>query len=217
MPDTPWDIYVDERMDKGRQCLGFLVIPNTASFMHKLHRCRTDESGRFIAREVHWNRPHMDTVRIVERWLSCVFQHRGVKFYLAPWPREQTKELVILHFLSRFAKSRGLLPPHNVVMFLDFHSSHATTKIQNHIREIGRIARCYHFDGLKNDCLQFCDLLIGATVRLRDEPQVQLALLAHRETLGNRLPLRDSEVKAYIAAFLGELRDQDRKCVRDLT
>ena len=217
MNTTPWDIYVDERLDKGKHCIGFLVVPNTASFMHKLHRCRTDEAGHFVTREIHWNRPHMDTVRIVERWLLRVFQHRGVRFYLVAWPPEATKELVILQFLSRFAKSRDLRPPYNVVMFLDFHSSHATMKIQNRVREVGRISRCYHLDGLKNDCLQCCDLLIGATARLRDEPQIQLSLPMFREKLARRENLRDSEVKGYIASYLGELIDQDRKCVQDLT
>ncbi len=36
---TPWDIYVDERKVPGDSAIGFLIVPNTSSFSHKLFRC----------------------------------------------------------------------------------------------------------------------------------------------------------------------------------
>ena len=35
--ETPWDIYADERKVCGDYAIGFLIVPNTASFLHKLY------------------------------------------------------------------------------------------------------------------------------------------------------------------------------------
>ena len=217
--DTPWDIYVDERKVAGDYALGFLVVPNTASFLHKLHRCRyqTDgaRSGQFNCREIHWNRPHLDALGIAIRWIDCIFQHRGAKFFLEPWPNGQTKEFVVLQFLSRFCRLKRLSPAYNVVVFLDFDSNHAKARIQNNVREVGNIARCYHLDSVNNDCLQCCDLLLGALASLGNNPTLRLGYRALEERFQNAEKLKDSEVKRFLAGYLASHIDVDGTTVYD--
>lgn len=210
MRGTPWDIYVDERTDRHR-ALGFLAVPNSASFMHKLFKARhvRNEKGETTIRnrEIHWNEPRGDTIPVVQAWLKRVFQHHRVKFYLKHWPREETKEKVILDFLADFCRWRGLQKPYNIVVFLDFHSSHAKKYIQNTIRETGQILRCYHLDSRNNDCLQCCDLLLNAMLHLRDDPTARWRhdrLLA-KFNAGEKLA--DQQIKQLHAGELAQLID----------
>jgi hypothetical protein len=216
---TPWDIYVDERKVAGEYSLGFLVVPNTASFMHKLYRCRerpADQEGRvFVTREIHWNRPHLDSLSVAVRWIDTLFQHNGARFYVVPWPTTQTKAMVVLRFLSWFTRRKQLTPPYNVVVFLDFDSDHAKAKIQNTIRDAASIARCYHLDSTNNDCLQCCDLLLGATVTLGDNPSSAIEFATLDARLKARDRLKDSEVKRYIVGCLASRIDQNRTSAYD--
>lgn len=205
--DTPWDIYVDERKVKDGYALGFLIVPNTASFLHKLHKARhaspRSADGKFISREIHWNSPHLDCVRVAINWIDCVFQHNGAKFFLYSWPYGETKQMVILRFLRAFCRTKKLQPPYNVVVFLDFDSDHAKAMIQNNIREVGAIARCYHLDSKNNDCLQCCDLLLGALARIGDEPTLRLKYEGLKAKIESNGKTPDSEVKQFLAAHLG--------------
>lgn len=215
----PWDIYVDERKVRDDSWLGFLAIPNTPSFMHKLHRCRENPdgtTGRFDSREVHFHNMSRTLLPLAERWIYRTYQHKGVRFYAKPWGRGLDKEVVVLDFLRRFCRVKRLKPPYDVVVFLDFDSSHARTSIQNTIREGAQIARCYHIDSRRNDCIQCADLLLGATVRLESEPALALRFseLQAKRSAGERL--RDSESKQYIAGYLASLRERDSRTVRVL-
>jgi hypothetical protein len=217
---TPWDIYVDERKVVFDYAVGFLVVPNTASFLHKLYRSRqrpADAHGRTrVTREIHWNRPHLDSLQVALNWIDCVFQHNGAKFFCHGWPAGETKELVILRFLAEFAKTKGLTNPYNVVVFLDFDSDHAKTRIQNTIRESGRIARCYHLDSTNNDCIQCCDLLLGATCLVTSDPTVRLDYSGLKATFDAGEKLRDSQIKRLIAGYLASKIDADGTAVYDL-
>jgi hypothetical protein len=217
--DIPWDIYVDERKVSGDYALGFLIVPNTASFFHKLHRCRhqTDAAGagKMVTREIHWNTPHLDCLAVAFKWIDRVFQHRGARFFLQTWPPGETKELAVLRFLSRFCRVKGLSRPFNVVMFLDFDSDHARAKIQNHVREVGNIARCYHLDSKNNDCLQCCDLMLGAAATVGNNPTVRLEYQALLSRWENAEKLKDSEVKKVLAGYLASRIDSDGTCVYD--
>ncbi len=217
--EIPWDVYVDDRKVKDDYALGLLVIPNTASFLHKLYTCRqkpADHDGRTsVSREIHWNRPHLDSLQVALKWIDCLFQHRGARFFRFAWPGDQTKEFVVLRFLSRFCRHKRLTAPFNVVTFLDFDSDHAKARIQNTIRDSGQIARCYHLDSLNNDCLQCCDLLLGASSLLYDDPAVRMNFvdLMKRAEIGDRL--KDSEVKRLIAGYLAAKIDADGTGVYD--
>lgn len=218
---VPWDVYVDDRKVKGDYALGFLAVPNSPSFTHKLWLCRTVASEltgvrEFHPHEVKWNRPRMDLLSVTEQWIFRVFQHRGVRFYRAPWLAGQTKESVILRFLERFCRARHLLPPFNLVAFLDFDNEHAAADIQNSIRRTGNIARCYHLDSLNNDCLQCADLLLGATSLLWDDPAIRAAYPALRVQRMSGSKLTDAEVKRYLAGFLAAHVDADGRRVYDL-
>jgi hypothetical protein len=212
--DTPWDIYVDERKVTGDYALGFLIVPNTASFLHKLHRCR-HRAESFIGREVHWNKPHLDCLDIAIAWIDCVFHHRGAKFFLHSWPADQTKEFAIVQFLNRFCKLKRLSPPYNVVVFLDFDSDHAKARIQNNVREVANIARCYHLDSANNDCLQCYDLLLGATATLGNNPLLRMKYTELKARRDSDERLKDSEVKQFIAGYLASRIDADGTCVYD--
>jgi len=219
MRGVPWDIYIDER--KGRSwSVGFLVVPNTASFSHKLFLSRhvkcADGEQRLRQREIHWNEPRGDVIEVAQSWMDTVFRHRGVKFYLLPWPRGETKELVVLRFLSVFCRHRRLTDPLNVVAIMDFDTSHANARIQNTIRETGRILRCYHLDSRNHDCLQCCDLLLGATMLLGDDPSVCLEYAGLRENRLNGVRFTDSKIKRYWAGYLGSLVDSLPPAVYDL-
>lgn len=201
---VPWDIYVDERKMKARHCLGMLVVPNTASFNHKLYRCRHVRIGRdvvFVQREIHWSEFHRGVLRPAMNWINCFLKHRGSKFYILPWPTGTAKELVILRFVARFVRIKELLPPYNVAVLLDFDNSHAKAKIQNAIREAGQIARCYHFDSERNDCLQCCDLLLGALDTAFCDPTIKEEHNALLESWKKGDKLSDSKAKRLIAGF----------------
>ena len=114
--NIPWDIYVDDRKVQGDYCLGFLEIPNTASFLHKLYCSRyrpPDAHGRtHVTREVHWNRPHLDSSVVAMKWIDCVsFKHRKTTFSVLPWPHGEAKELVILRFARRVSTSERSVGP----------------------------------------------------------------------------------------------------------
>jgi len=211
---TPWDIYVDERKVKDDRALGFLIVPNSASFMRKLYRCRIQE-GVFNPHEIHWTKPRGDTIFIVENWIYRLHQHRGAKFFLEDWPRTRTKEMIVLRFLDRFCVRKNLAPPYNVVVFLDFDESHAAADIQNHISTTANIARCYHLDSRNNDCLQCCDLLLNATHRLHEDPLVRARYpeLSARRAAQERLT--NAELKTYIAGYLAMHIDKDGTSVYD--
>lgn len=219
MQGTPWDIYIDERKDP-HWSLGFLIVPNTASFLHKLYLARhvTNRDGvqEFRGREIHWHQPRGDILDVAVQWMQTLFQHRGAQFYLKPWPRGQAKEYVVLEFLARFCADRRLHQPYNVVTILDFDSSHAKRRIQNTIRETGGILRCYHLDSRNNDCLQCCDLFLGALTALRNDPTVRFGLdgLVAKRKSGQRLS--DSEIKRFWAGTLGNLIDSLAPSVYDL-
>jgi len=219
MDGVPWDIYIDERKAPAWS-LGFLVVPNTASFMHKLYRGRhvpnAQGQAEFRGRELHWNEPRGDLIDVGEAWINTVFQHRYAKFYLCAWPRGEAKELVVLRFLADFCRSRKLVKPFNVVAILAFDSEHAKVRIQNTIRQTGGILRCYHLDSRNNDCLQCCDLMIGATTLLNDDPTVCLGLdqLLRQRQAGQRLT--DAQIKRYWAGHLGKMIDRAPPNVYDL-
>lgn len=216
---TPWDVYIDECKLDDHHTIGFLLVPNTASFAHKLFLCRhrpPDSSGRRReTRELHWAEFHRNLIWTAKKWYDTVFQHRGVKFYLVEWPKDEAKEVVILRFLARMCRTKKLSPPYNVAAILDYDSGHARARIQNSIREAGQIARCYHLDSQKNDCIQCCDMLLGATVRLAIDETIRgdYDALDDRWKQGNRL--KASEAKRYIAGYLAKLIDSDEKCVYD--
>lgn len=203
---VPWDIYVDERKTPGDAALGFLEVPNTASFMHKLYRCRQhppSADGRTTeSREVHFHRLHRGVIRVAFAWIDAVFRHNGAVFTMMPWPASVSKQDIVLRFLETFVTRRRLHRPSNVVVFLDHDTSHARAKIQNFIREHAGIVRCYHLDGAKNDCLQCCDLLLGCLALLRRNAGViaDFAELDQNWRLGNKLP--DSACKRLAAGYL---------------
>ena len=217
---TPWDIYIDERKVPGDSALGFLVVPNTASFSQKLFRCRhmrnVSGQARIETREIHWSNIHRGVIDVCERWIDRLYQHKGAKFYVLDWDRTETKEQVILRFLARFTRNKRLEPPFDVVVFLDYDSSHARAKIQNVIRESGRISRCYHLDSSKNDCIQCCDLLLGACTLLRDDPTIRFSYseLEQRKLSGDKL--KNSEVRRYLCGILAKTMDSRERCVYDL-
>jgi hypothetical protein len=204
----PWDVYVDDRKLINDYALGFLEVANTAPFLHKLTQCR-QRAHIFMRREIHWNRPHLDSLDVSLSWIDCVFQHRCVRFVRIPWPAGQTKEFVVLRQLDRFCRRKRLSAPYNVVVFLDFDSDHAKARIQNTVRETGNIARCYHLDSLNNDCLQCADLLLGCTSLLHDDStviqQYQSLLQKHMD----RTKLKDSEIKRLLAGHLAAKIDVD--------
>jgi hypothetical protein len=217
---TPWDIYVDDRKVTGDYCLGFLVVPNTASFLQKLHRCRQcparGDGATRVAREIHWNTPHLDTLDTEFKWLDCIFGHRGAKFFVLSWRADESKAATVLRFLRRFCRQKRLSLPYNVVVFLDFDSDHAKAKIQNTIRDAADIARCYHLDSKNNDCLQCCDLLLGATATLGNNPTLRLEFQGLFDRWKAAEALRDSEVKRLLAGYLGTLIDRNGTIVYDL-
>jgi len=219
--NIPWDIYVDERKVKGSSALGFLAIPNTASFAHKLfygRRQPVDGAGRTIeTREIHWSNLHRGVMRVCENWIDTVFQHRHAKFYVLPWPRTESKEFVTLQLLKKFCMRRRLEPPFNVVVIFDYDSSHAKARIQNTIRTAGQIARCYHLDSSKNDCIQCCDLLLGTTWMLKSDPTLamQFPELKQRREDGDKL--KNSEVRRYLSGLLGEKIAVNNRTVYDFT
>lgn len=221
---VPWDIYVDER--KGAQphefLLGCLIVPNTASFSHKLFKCRhhkADKDGHTVeSREIHWTDLHRGLISTARNWIDCFFQHRGAKYYLMKWPKTETKEIVILRFLTRFCTARSLTAPYNVVVVLDYDSEHARARIQNNVRELGRVARCYHLDSLKNDCIQCCDLLLGCSAYIRDHADATDCYegLYNKWQTGERL--KNSETKRFIGAYFGrKLLAEGAKRAYDLT
>lgn len=216
----PWDIYVDDRKVKDDFALGLLEIPNTASFLQKLHRCRhraADAAGStYVSREIHWNRPHLDSLRVTLNWIDCVFQHRCARFFRLQWPPGQTKEIVVLRHLVRFCKRKRLTPPYNIVVFLDFDSDHAKARLQNTIRESGQISRCFHLDSLNNDCLQCADLLLGATSLLHDDPSVRAdyPILLNKASSHDRM--KDSEIKRLISGHLASKIDVDGTRIYDV-
>lgn len=217
---TPWDIYVDE-IKQGGYCLGFLEVPNTPSFEQKLFRCRQIKTGPkrgyVVRQEIHWTRLNRDVLPIAAQWVDCVFQHRGAQFRVLNWPKNSPKELVLLSYLAKFARRKSLAAlPRNVVMFLDFDSDHAKMKIQNVIRDVGQITRCYHVDSGRNDCVQCCDLLLGAANRIRVDPTVAMGFRTLQERLDNGENLTQSECKRYLAGYLSSKLDNDESSVHDL-
>ena len=122
--------------------------------------------------------------------------------------------MAVLAYLQRFTRRKRLRPPFNIVVFLDFDTSHAIENAQNHIRQVGRISRCYHSDGRRNDCLQCCDLLLGVASRLYHDPMVQIQLGELRDHKNAGGKLRDSQVKQYLVGLLGEMRERNQKPVR---
>lgn len=215
----PWDIYIDERKVPNSHALGFLEVPNTASFQHKLFRCRESPMGRagsVETREIHWQRLHRGVLPVAMHWIDRVFQHRGVAFRRVPWPTTATKQLIILNYLRLFAERKQLQPVHDVVVFLDYDTDHARSKIQNQIRELGQVRRCYHVDSRRNDCIQCADLLLGAVSYLKDNPSTPLVStsLLDRYLAGDQL--RDSECKQVLAADLAQRMESNQNCVYDL-
>ncbi len=172
--------------------------------------------ARIETREIHWSNIHRGVIDVCERWIDRLYQHKGAKFYVLDWDRTETKEQVILRFLARFTRNKRLEPPFDVVVFLDYDSSHARAKIQNVIRESGRISRCYHLDSSKNDCIQCCDLLLGACTLLRDDPTIRFSYseLEQRKLSGDKL--KNSEVRRYLCGILAKTMDSRERCVYDL-
>jgi hypothetical protein len=218
----PWDIYVDERKGAGAK-LGFLAVPNTPSFMHKLHRCRENAlgDGRIVAQEVHWSKPRGDTIELAKHWMYRVFQHKGTEFCVADWPRDQAKEFVILKFLAHFKQrksmeARSVRPFFNMVVIMDFDSTHAATRIQNTVRETGQITRCYHFDSRRNDCLQCVDLMLGAYCYLQEHPMSRMMLPELESRRANSERLTNAEIRALLAGELGKLMESNAKDVYSL-
>jgi hypothetical protein len=216
---TPWDVYVDERKIPGAYSLGFMVVPNTASFNHKLFRCRHVRIGTnkiFVSREIHWSRFHRGVLRPAMNWIDCFAKHRGAKFYIAAWPAADAKELVILRFLARFVRVKSLCAPYNVAVLLDFDSSHAKARIQNTIRVAGQISRCYHYDSRQNDCLQCCDLLLGCMDSIARDPTMisGFGALYDRWMAGDKLS--DSQCKRFIAGYAARAFDASTHKAYDL-
>lgn len=92
----------------------------------------------------------------------------------------------------------------------------ARIEIQNTVRETGRIARCYHLDSLNNDCLQCCDLLLGATRLLRDNPGVRMVFEGLKSQHAAGQKLKDSQVKQILAGYLGKWVDSNAARVYDI-
>jgi Protein of unknown function (DUF3800) len=216
----PWDIYVDDRKVTDDFALGFLEIPNTASFLQKLHRSRqrpvNHTGSTFVSREIHWNRPHLDSTQVAMNWIDCVFQHRCARFFRVPWPPGETKEYIVLRHLSRFARRKRLRSPFNVVVFLDFDSDHAKARLQNTIRISGQVSRCYHLDSLNNDCLQCADLLLGATSYLHDDPSVRGDYVSLLDRFKKSEKLKGAATKRLIAGHLASKIDVDGTKVYDV-
>jgi len=219
-PNIPWDIYIDERKVHLDYALGILVVPNTPSFMHKLWRYRYISDGvgghKHENHEIHWHDPRRDTLPVVEKWIYTVFQHRGVRFYRVPIAPRQSKMVAVLNFITKFCEKRGLVEPFNVVAFLDFDNEHANCDLQNHVRQITGIARCYHLDSRNNDCIQCCDLLLGATSLLWSDPTIVLEYPSLKDVVIKHNRLSDGKIKRYIAGFLACHIDANGRRVYDL-
>lgn len=126
--------------------------------------------------------------------------------------------------LRSFTRKRQLEPPYNIVVIFDYDSTHARDYLQNVIRTSGQIARCYHLDSSKNDCLQCCDLFLGATWRLKNDPSIHMSYPAlkekfdhWRETTDPDCRLTNSETKRLVAGFLADIMAIGNKTVYDFT
>lgn len=165
-------------------------------------------------REIHWSELKSGgLLPVAKKWIDCVFQHRGAKFHLYPWANREKKEMAVLRFLSKFRRWKDLTPPYNIVVFLDYDSSHARANIQNTIRDVGNVARCYHLDSLKNDCIQCCDLMLGAAYKISSDPLIKADFEALNAKFMQGLRLRDSETKRYIAGYLAKCLDENPRKV----
>ncbi|MAX24251.1 MAG: hypothetical protein CMJ19_07080 [Phycisphaeraceae bacterium] len=158
----------------------------------------------------------MDTLHVCTRWIDEVFRFKGVKFCLLPWLVTQSKQSIIINFIDKLCQAKRSKPPHNMVMFLDFDTEHSKFNIQNHIREVANIARCYHLDSKNNDCIQCCDMLMNASERIAVEPTLRFEFNTLQEKLTSENRLKDSEVKKYLAGYLGLKIDTKSKKIYDL-
>lgn len=226
-PDIPWDIYIDEIKENPR-AIGFLAVPNTASFSQKLYRCRqhppTADGKTMETREIHFNAMHRTLVPTALDWISTTFKHKHAKFFMLPWPKTDTKEVVALRMLRVFCRKRRLEPPYNVVAIFDYDSTHARTYLQNVVRNSGQISRCYHLDSSKNDSLQCCDLFLGATWRLKNDPSIHMLYPElkerydrWRQTSDPADRLKNADAKRLVAGFLADRMASGNKTVYDFT
>lgn len=168
-------------------------------------------------REIKWTKLTRDAIDIAKNWIDCVERHNGAKFYLQNWPTNETKESVVLRFIASFARAKHLAAPLNIVVFLDYDSWHARERTQNAIREIGHIARCYHVDSARNDCIQVCDLLLGGLCTLKSNPLVRSEHAALGARLHSSGKLTGSETRRFVAGYLAQSLDAGTDSIKDLT
>ena len=168
-------------------------------------------------REIKWTKLTLGAIDIAKNWIDCVERHNGARFYLQNWPANETKESVVLRFVASLARAKRLVAPLNMVVFLDYDSWHARERTQNAIREIGQIARCYHVDSARNDCIQACDLLLGALCTLKANPLVRSEHAALGAKLRDSGKLTGSESRRFIAGYLAQSIDAGTDSIRDLT
>jgi hypothetical protein len=114
----------------------------------------------------------------------------------------------ILQFIEYFTGQFNVPgPPFNIVVIMDYDSSHAKAFIQNTIRRTGQIARCYHLASSKNDCIQCCDLLLGVSRFSENNPMCALNYPTLKDRYENGDKLKNSETRQLLAGYYAQMVD----------
>lgn len=108
------------------------------------------------------------------------------------------------------------VPRYNIVVVMDFDTTHASKYVQNVVRRTGQIARCYHFDSHRNDLLQCVDLLLGAFVYLMQNPMCVLNFSDLQAARKSGQRLGNSDIRKLLAGHLGNLMESKGESVYSL-
>lgn len=157
-----YDIFIDEEKQEGY--IGFLVTLNTPSLQQLLFNVR--ESNSNYRGELKFVGLTNNSFKVARSWLNIFFSNNfNVAFYYRKWNKElSNKKNVIAKTICSIKRVLGT--SRNVVVFMDMDSNHKNINIQNQIKNMAKVSRCYHADSKAFDMLQLCDLLLQCAIKL---------------------------------------------------
>ncbi len=143
-----YDIFVDEEKVQGY--IGFLVVKHTPELQKLLLEIR--QSNKDYRPEIKFVSVNNTRIHIILSWLNILFNSNYcIGFYYRKWDKTiNQKRNIVINTVRKFKK---LKRTRDIVMFMDFDSTHENIGLQEQIRKTTNILRSYQFDSRSTDIL----------------------------------------------------------------
>ncbi len=201
-----FDIFVDE--EKAEGYVGFLVVKHTPELQKLLLEIR--QSNQDNRSEIKFVTVNNTRIHIILSWLNILFNSNCcLGFYYRKWNKKiNQKRNIVIDAVSRLKK---LKHTKDIVVFMDFDSTHENIGLQEQIRKTTGIMRSYQFDSRTTDILQLTDVLLQCAIKAEKWKYDKKQYARLMKKMHNGVSMKKHELKKLIAYHAIKQNQKNRR------